>query len=242
IEKALQLARDVSQALSSDYISTQTAAFGLSAMAQLAEKMGSGNINVDWTLNGKKMPAVSTPQAFHQVDLKTVPNQSVQLSNKGKGKVYARLTVFTQPLVDTLRPVAGSLRLSVHYLDAAGKPVDVKLLKQGTEFTAVVTVQNSMEQSFTDLALVQIFPSGWEIFNERLTGTQSAAETYNYRDIRDDRVLTYFNLDAGQSATFRVRLQAAYRGSYYLPAVSCQAMYQPREQARTSGMWIEVKE
>lgn len=242
IEKALQLARDVSQALSSDYISTQTAAFGLSAMAQLAEKMGSGNINVDWTLNGKKMPAVSTPQAFHQVDLKTVPNQSVQLSNKGKGKVYARLTVFTQPLVDTLRPVAGSLRLSVHYLDAAGKPVDVKLLKQGTEFTAVVTVQNSVEQSFTDLALVQIFPSGWEIFNERLTGTQSAAETYNYRDIRDDRVLTYFNLDAGQSATFRVRLQAAYRGSYYLPAVSCQAMYQPREQARTSGMWIEVKE
>lgn len=241
IEKALQLAPDVSRALSSDYISTQTVAFGLMAMAQLAEKMGSGNIDVDWTLNGKKMAAVNTPHAFHQVDLKTAPNQSVQISNKGKGKVYARLTAFMQPLVDTLRAAEGSLRLSVNYLDAAGKPLDVKSLKQGTEFTAVVTVRNSVEQSFTDLALLQVFPSGWEIFNERLTGTQSAAETYNYRDIRDDRVLTYFNLGAGQSATFRARLQAAYRGNYYLPAVSCQAMYEPREQARTTGIWVEVR-
>ncbi len=242
VEKALQLAPDVSRALSSDYISTQTVAFGLMAMAQLAEKMGSENIDVDWTLNGKKMAAVNTPQAFHQVDLKTAPNQSVQISNKGKGKVYVRLAAFTQPLVDTLRAAEGSLRLSVNYLDAAGKPLDVKSLKQGTEFTAVVTVRNPAEQSFTDLALLQVFPSGWEIFNERLAGTRSAAEAYNHRDIRDDRVLTYFNLGAGQSATFRVRLQAAYRGNYYLPAVSCQAMYEPREQARTSGMWVEVVE
>lgn len=240
ITKALQLAQDVSQALSSDYISTQTAAFGLTAMAQLAEKMGSGNINVEWTLNGKKMAAVNTPQAFHHIDLKTASNQSVQISNKGKGKMYARLTAFTQPLVDTLRATAGSLRLSVNYFDAAGKSIDVKSLKQGTEFTAVVTVRNSVEQSFTDLALVQIFPSGWEIFNERLMGAQSSTDKYNYRDIRDDRVLTYFNLGAGQSTTFRVKLQAAYRGRYYLPAVSCQAMYEPREQARTSGKWVEI--
>ena len=35
----------------------------------------------------------------------------------------------------------GSLRLSVKYLDVAGKPIDVKSLKQGTEFTAVVTIK-----------------------------------------------------------------------------------------------------
>ncbi len=245
IEKALLLAQDVSQALSSDYISTQTVAFGLTAMAELAEKMGSGNIDVDWSLNGQKMDAINTPQAFHQVDLKTAPNQSVQISNKGKGKIYARLSAFTQPLVDTLRATTGSLRLSVNYLDAAGKPINVRSLKQGTEFTAVVTVQNSLEESFSDLALVQIFPSGWEIFNERLINVQAdsrASQQYNYRDIRDDRVLTYFNLGAGQSTTFRVKLQAAYRGNYYLPAVSCQAMYEPREQARTSGMWVEIVE
>jgi uncharacterized protein YfaS (alpha-2-macroglobulin family) len=88
---------------------------------------------------------------------------------------------------------------------------------------------------------VQIFPSGWEIFNERLVnGNGSSNENYNYRDIRDDRVLTYFNLSAGQTKSFSVRLQAAYRGTYYLPPVSCQAMYAPNEQARTTGGWVEV--
>ena len=72
-------------------------------------------------------------------------------------------------------------------------------------------------------------------------GSDNGAGKYNYRDIRDDRVLTYFNLGAGQTKTFKVRLQAAYRGMYYLPAVSCQAMYEPREQARTKGSWVNVE-
>ena len=112
-------------------------------------------------------------------------------------------------------------------------------MKQGTEFTAMVTVRNPVERPFTNLSLTQIFPSGWEIYNDRMTG--AVAETFDYRDIRDDRVLTYFNLGAGESATFRIRLQAAYRGRFYLPAVSCQAMYEPREQARTGGMWVEIR-
>ena len=135
-----------------------------------------------------------------------------------------------------------SFRLSVRYTDATGNPVDVKSLKQGTEFRALVTVENSPEQAFTDLALVHVFPSGWEIFNERLiNGNSSGQETYNFKDIRDDRVLTYFNLAAGQKKSFSVRLQAAYRGKFYLPPASCQAMYAPQEQARTVGGWVEVK-
>ena len=107
---------------------------------------------------------------------------------------------------------------------------------------ATVTVRNSIDESLSDLALVQIFPSGWEIFNERVVGAGESSQSYNYRDIRDDRVLTYFNLAAGRTKTFRIRLQAAYRGSYFLPAVSCQAMYAPSEQARTRGMWVDVVE
>ena len=116
-------------------------------------------------------------------------------------------------------------------------------MRQGVEFTAIVTLTNGMEQAFTDLALTQIFPSGWEIFNDRLLGgTTESSTTYNYRDIRDDRVQTYFNLEIRETKTFRVKLQAAYRGRYYLPAVSCQAMYAPQEQARNSGAWVEVVE
>ena len=244
-EKAMQLAQTVAKALSSAFVSTQTAAFGLAAMAQLAEKMGKGNINVDWSLNGKKMDAVNTPKAMFQTEIRCAANLSVNVSNKGQGKIYARLTASTQPMIDTLNTaIRGSFDLSVRYVDSkSGNPVDVKSLRQGVEFTAIVTLTNGMEQAFTDLALTQIFPSGWEIFNDRLLGgTTESSTTYNYRDIRDDRVQTYFNLEMRETKTFRVKLQAAYRGRYYLPAVSCQAMYAPQEQARNSGAWVEVVE
>ena len=242
IEKAMQLAEDVSKALSSDYLTTQTTAFGLMAMSQLADEMGSGNIDVVWSLNNQMEEKISTPQSYHQIDIKPTEVISTNITNTGKSKIYARLTAFTQPLVDTLQAKEGSMRMSVSYLDLTGKPIDVKSLKQGAEFTAVVTIRNSIEQTLTDLALVQIFPSGWEIFNERIidSGTSNASANYNYQDIRDDRVLTYFNLGAGKSKTFRIRLQAAYKGRFYLPATSCQAMYAPSEQARNKGMWVEV--
>ena len=101
-EKAMQLAQTVAKALSSAFVSTQTAAFGLAAMAQLAEKMGKGNINVDWSLNGKKMDAVNTPKAMFQTEIRCAANLSVNVSNKGQGKIYARLTASTQPMIDTL--------------------------------------------------------------------------------------------------------------------------------------------
>lgn len=243
-DKALALSESVAQSLSSGYVSTQTAAFGLIAMSKLGEKMGKGNINVDWTLNGKKMPVVSTPKAYSQTDVAPAKSLAATLSNKGEGKVYARLTVRMQPLVDTLSATEASFKIAVKYMDKSGKLIDVKSLKQGTEFLAVVTVDNPTTQSFTDLALTQVFASGWEIINERLMNTENTASTaaYSYRDIRDDRVMTYFNLNAGQSKTFRVQLQAAYRGSYVLPATTCQAMYEPKEQARTKGMWVSVVE
>lgn len=245
VEKAMSLAPSVAQSLSSGYISTQTAAFGLVAMAKLAAKVGTGNIDIDWTLNGKKMDHVNTPKAIYQVDIKPDKNLSTSITNKGEGKLYARLSTRTQPQAGTeYEPVQGNFRMSVQYVDLKGSPLNVESLPQGTEFTAVVTVQNSIEQAFTDLALTQVFPSGWEIFNERVleAGASGNDGGYNYRDIRDDRVLTYFNLGAGQTKTFRVRLQAAYRGSYYLPPVSCQAMYAPQEEARNRGMRVKVVE
>ncbi len=242
IEKAMKLAEDVAKELSGSYVTTQTASFGLMAMAQLAEKMGTGNIDVEWSLNDKPQDKISTPQSYHQADIAPAQSIVATVSNKGSSKIYARLTAYTQPLVDTLQAKEGALKLSVAYTNLAGQPIDVKNLKQGAEFVATVTVRNSIDESLSDLALVQIFPSGWEIFNERVVGGGESSQSYNYRDIRDDRVLTYFNLAAGRTKTFRIRLQAAYRGSYFLPAVSCQAMYAPSEQARTKGIWVDVVE
>ena len=62
----------------------------------------------------------------------------------------------------------------------------------------------------------------------------------DYRDIRDDRVNTYFSVAEDKEVTFYVTLNAAYTGKYFLPAVSSEAMYNHSINAVQKGRWVEV--
>jgi uncharacterized protein YfaS (alpha-2-macroglobulin family) len=59
-------------------------------------------------------------------------------------------------------------------------------------------------------------------------------------DIRDDRVLRYFSLRPGESIRFQTRVNAAYRGRYYLPGIAAEAMYDAKKHANSAGFWTEV--
>jgi uncharacterized protein YfaS (alpha-2-macroglobulin family) len=61
-----------------------------------------------------------------------------------------------------------------------------------------------------------------------------------YQDIRDDRVYSYFNIRRNKRRTFRVLLNAAYQGKFYLPGVKCEAMYDNTIQSILPGKWVEV--
>ena len=71
-------------------------------------------------------------------------------------------------------------------------------------------------------------------------GESVANRNYTYRDIRDDRVFTYFELMRGQSKTFIIRLQAAYAGKFTLPAIQCESMYDTQTHGRTKAGKTEV--
>lgn len=239
--KALSIASRVSEELNSSYISTQSAAYGLIAMSKLAEKMGKGVIAFEWSLNGIAQKTQNSGLVYQEFPIKPQENIDINFTNKGQGQLYVRLVSRTQPLVDTAEPKNDGINLYVKYVDENNNEIDVKSLRQGTEFYANVVIQNVSGEAITDLALNQIFPSGWEIFNNRLFNAGANSSTsFNYQDIRDDRVMTFFNLGYGYSTAVKVRLQAAYCGRFYLPAVSSEAMYNPRTQSRTSGMWVEV--
>jgi uncharacterized protein YfaS (alpha-2-macroglobulin family) len=93
------------------------------------------------------------------------------------------------------------------------------------------------------MALTQIFPSGWEIHNSRLDENQNMSaksDLPTYQDIRDDRIYTYFDVLSGRSKTYKVVLNAAYVGRFYLPTTYTEAMYDNTISARIPGMWIDV--
>ena len=49
-----------------------------------------------------------------------------------------------------------------------------------------------------------------------------------------------FSLGAAAEKTFSIKLRAAYEGSYVLPEVSCQAMYEPSVAANTASGTTQV--
>jgi uncharacterized protein YfaS (alpha-2-macroglobulin family) len=246
LEDAFKQAQRISEAMNAErYFDTQSNAFALMAMGELAGKTA-GIISYDWELNGKKQTAVQSPKAIVQTDLPPKPfSGKVSVTNREKGILYLNLISKTSPLVDTLPAISENLKMTVNYLETDGKTaIDVLSLPQGSDFIAEIKITNtSPTENYNNLALTQIIPSGWEIYNERLVETESSRQSeYTYRDIRDDRVMTYFPLHRGASATFKIRLQSVYTGTFTLPAIRCEDMYNTSAQARTKAGKAVVKQ
>ncbi|RMF25619.1 MAG: hypothetical protein D6765_10205, partial [Bacteroidetes bacterium] len=161
------------------------------------------------------------------------------------GLLFARLFVSGQPLIGDRSSAADGLALQVRYLSLNGAPLDPTRLPQGTDFLAEVRVRHTSPayRRLEELALTQVFPSGWEILNTRLFGLEgwSAGDRPEYQDLRDDRVYSYFDLGKrNEEKVFRVQLHAAYEGRFYLPTLRCSAMYDESIHARVPGQWVEV--
>ena len=245
---ALQQAKVVSKNLSQEnWFSTQSTAFALMAMGRLAEKL-SGSLDFTWTWNGKQQPAVKSAKAVFEKEISTSPKSgTVAVKNQGNGALSVDLITRTQLLNDTLPAISDNLRMDIRYASMDGKPMSVNDIRQGTDFTAIASISNtSGTTDYTNLALTHIIPSGWEVYNERMTVPEAEPQEttdssgnvsgqYTYQDIRDDRVLTYFNLRRGETKIFTIRLQATYAGNFILPSVQCEAMYDVNVQARSKA-------
>jgi uncharacterized protein YfaS (alpha-2-macroglobulin family) len=249
-KEAFKQAQKVSENLSHErYFSTQSTSYAMIAMGQFASKM-SGELNFEWSVNGKSQKKVDTKKAIFQTELPVNPPKGkVHVRNTGSGLMYFSLATKTRPIVDNFPAVAENLKIEVSYTDLKGNPINVNHLMQGTDFYAVVKVSNiSGRNYYSDIALTHILPSGWEIFNERMVAAstsendneESGANVFNYQDIRDDCVMTYFDLPANRYKEIKIRLQASYVGEFVFPAILCEAMYDASAQARTTSGRVTV--
>ena len=244
--KGFELLKEISTALSnsSSWMSTQTVAWCLKSVGAFASTEQKGELKFNYAYNGKDVSA-STELPIAQVTLPTdgAKAGTLKLISSSKGTLFVRIISEGVPARGEEEDADHNLTISVSYADADGNVIDPILLEQGKEFVATVTISNpGLRGIYKNMALNQIFPSGWEINNLRLGGDEDrlTGDKPTYQDIRDDRVYTYFDLGANQRKTFKVMLTASYAGSYYLPAVSCEAMYDHGIYARKKGKVVEV--
>ena len=238
-EMAEYLAKELS---SSKWMSTQTTAYSLLAMAKMVELGGGKDLSIELSNNGGKGDAINTKKSIAQRKLTIVDGaNSLKVTNKEMNTVY--VTVLNSGILPLGEELVEKRNLSVQmvYKDTNGKRIDVTKLAQGTDFSATVTVSNIKHERVENVALTEIFPSGWEILNTRFTDYGGSTKSQaNFMDIRDDRVNFYFDLGKQQSKTFTVQLNASYLGKYYLPGIQAEAMYDNDYFVRDKGRWIEV--
>lgn len=245
--EAAELIRTLSEALNSNrWMSTQETAFALAAVGAFIAGEPQSPLSFDLTFNGKAEKGITPPKPTYLGELpvgQTAGNKLV-VKNTSERTLYVQVTAKGQPIEDRMPAASNGLVLRVDYLDAKGAVMDVSRIEQGTDIVARVRVEApNRTRTIRDLALTQVFPSGWEILNERMlevSGTAFESTTPTYRDVRDDRVHTYFDLPQGQSAVFYIRLNAAYLGRFFMPATHIEMMYDGTVNARTKGQWVQV--
>ncbi len=135
----------------------------------------------------------------------------------------------------------------------------IRSVKQGDIFRLKIKVTKTSASELKNMALVQILPSGWEIENKRLnddnaystastkrsygysSGSYNYSQHIRYTDIRDDRVMWFYDMDKNvKEMVFEIDLRAVTTGKFYMPETLTESMYSREYYFIDPGMSVEV--
>lgn len=211
-----ETAENVRQRLvSNNWMSTVETSMSLYAMSQFQAKQGTGTgLNFTAQADKKEVAKVNTEKTnWTSTILENVSKSNLCVENKGKNTLYITNSAYGVAVQEPVKAADNGLSVSVNYSQ------DPSSIEQGTTFTATVTVRNTTGKALENIAVTHILPAGWEVLS-------CDAPSSSYYDVRDDRVMTYFDrMSNGNSQTIELTVSATYSGVYYLPAVTAEAMY-----------------
>jgi hypothetical protein len=244
-DKAIPFFNLIAERLKSEFwMSTQTTAYSLYAVSLFVEDGSEEKgIRFEYVWDKTTSGEVRSEYPIFTTQLKVQKNGKLEVENPSDKNLFVTLTQSGIPEMEPTVASQNNLEIEVKYFGMNGNPIDVSNLAHGTDFYARVTVLNPGTYGWLEnLALTQIFPSGWEIINTRMLdlGASLKSDKSDYIDYRDDRVNTFFSLSRKQKKSFVVLLNAAYQGKFYLPATQCGAMYNNEVSATGIGGWINV--
>ena len=257
-QKADPLARELITLMRSDaWLSTQEKAFILMGLARYQTALtgkGNGPLKLQGSIvfeDGTKQ-SFDTDKPFVTMDVDRAMDSNIRVrfsKNCTSKRLFATLEWNGIPLTGRQKDTAQNLSLKVSWLDEDGHPLNPAKLKQGQTIWGLFQVGLSAKRGrLNDLALTQILPSGWEIdldlgpysqwpsWSRRLNPGNGS-----FKDIRDDRINWFFNLQGGRAKNFMVKINVVSAGHFFLPGAQAQAMYDHSYLATKAGQWVDVQ-
>ena len=240
---AFEIFKEIAKALGGDqWMSTQTTAYALYSVALF---VGNEKNELPFTFAysyGKIKETQKSDKPVFTRKVNPVAGKILTVRNKSEQLLFINVETSGIPLPGKTINEQQNLNLKVTYNDMNGKTLAVGQLTQGKDFYAKVEIYNPSLRNYNNLALRFIVPSGWEILNTRMldVGSNLKSSSYDYLDIRDDRVNIFFGLNYKKAKTFYILLNASYPGKSFLSPVACTAMYHNTVHAAVGGGMVEV--
>jgi len=244
--KATEMARLVRSDLRqyTYWYSTQEMGAALWALARIqAGTPAKSAFGARWRIDQGPWHAVKVSGGTTRADLPADATGTLEVKVDDRTSAEAFLSLRAVPGPGEAVPPNNGLELSIAYERADGSRVDPAQVAQGEDFRVVATVRNTSGRPLPNVALVQIFPGGWEIRNESLEGAETNADTPKPAspwgavteprriEIRDDRAIHFLDLPYGGVSRVVVGIRAAYAGTYIRPGAHVEALYDATWQA-----------
>ncbi len=243
-DRAKKMVEEIARELSRDtWYSTQETAYALMAIASYYGGSPANPFHFSIAWDRKNAEEITATVPFFQKHYSpfSAGERKLKVSNPGQNPLFLTVYKYGIPPAGSEKAAESNIRLHIEYRDMAGEPLAVERLTQGSDFQVRISVSNLSQSNLSNLALTHIVPAGCQIANPRLQlEDEPARGYYDYQDVRDDRVYTYFALNGGAKKIFTVVLNASYSGKFYLPGISLESMYDPAVHANSTGLWLEI--
>jgi len=162
------------------------------------------------------------------------------------GSAYYSVSTRGAPTDEAFKPAQSGIEIEREYLNRTGSPLDLASVTQGDLIVARTRVR-SLSGRIENVVVQNLLPSGLEVENPRLKSSETLPFVSDagdggpeFLDYRDDRVLTVVTLDSEWITSYAL-LRAVTPGSFRLPPIQAEAMYDPTLRATGARGTIEVK-
>lgn len=222
-----------------DWYSTQDMGFACLATYAYYGKNPGLNKDVEYKITGLS----SILNYKHKTSMhRTIPvdksfwNKKIEIRNTGKADLYVNKSL--RYISDNLNQPAEQkdVKMSVQYYNTTRKKAGLASCALGDDIIITVEIKNPNATSLRNMALNVTLPSGFELINPRLyqTNVVENGSGFEYQDYKDDRVYTFFSMEAGNTRTYYFKAKAAFTGDFYLPRIVCENMYRGNIVAKTA--------
>lgn len=244
-QDAERFVKAIADELAGTQHNTHGLAWALMSVAKSVNDAQGNSVSFDYSLGDGTYQTVQGKKAYVREDLGLIAKDILlKLKNGSSNKLYASVIRKGVPALGDEESTAKGLSLDVRYTKPDSNSAWMSLanpIKQGSDIVIRVVVKNTSGRDLDNIALSHLLPTGWEIHDAQYSGKSAKNSERDYQDVRDDRVYTYFGLKKDEEKTFTILVNAAFKGRYYLPAITVEPMYEPSILARDKGQWITVE-